>query len=105
MLDLLEAKDFGTGRAARDLYERTIDYGAHPNELALTTALRQTREEDVIRFDLAYLSDDSTPALALCQKTNAQVGVCSLRTFRLVLPERFDLLGLTDELGRLTAGL
>lgn len=105
MLDLLEARDNDTGRAVRHLYERTIDFGAHPNERALLTVLRQAREEGVVRFDLNYLSDDSTPALALCLKTNAQVGVGSLRTFRHVVPERFDLLGLSDELTRLSAGL
>jgi len=105
MMDLLEARDPGTGRAARDLYERTIDFGAHPNELALTSVLRLTWGEGAVRFDLNYLSDNSTPALALCLKTNAQVGVCALGTFRLVVPERFDLLGLSDELTRLNAGL
>lgn len=97
MLDLLETKDRETGRAARTLYERTIDFGAHPNEMALLTVLRHSEEEGAVRFDLNYLSDDSTPALALCLKTKAQVGVWSLRVFRLVVPERFDLLGLTDE--------
>lgn len=105
MLDLLEARDAAGGRAARELYERTIDYGAHPNELALLTALRLTDEGATIRFDLNYLSDDSTPALALCLKTTTQVGVCALRTFRLVIPERFNLLGLSDELTRVSAGL
>lgn len=105
MFDLLDARDIATGGPARELYERTIDYGAHPNELALLTALRLTDERETVRFDLNYLSDNSTPALALCLKTTAQVGVCALRMFRLVIPERFDLLSISDALARLSAGL
>lgn len=105
MLNLLEARDPATGWPARDLYERTIGFGAHPNEMALLTVLRQAQGEGVVRFDLNYLSDGSTPALVLCLKTNAQVGVCGLKIFRLVVPERFDILGISDELVRLAVGL
>jgi hypothetical protein len=35
----------------------------------------------------------------------AQVGACGLRIFRLVYRERFDLLGLTEELNRVMRGL
>lgn len=105
ILDLLEAKDATTGRAARYLYERTIDYGAHPNEMALLSVLRQSNNTDSVRFDVNYLSDASTPALGLCLKTNAQIGVCGLRIFRLVIPERFTILGLPDELEEVSRGL
>lgn len=104
MLDLLEARDTVTGRAAQELYDRTIDFGAHPNERALMQNLRMTRNEEAVRFERNYLVGDST-ALRLCLKTNAQVGVCSLRIFRLVMPERFDLLGLSDDIVRLSGGL
>lgn len=105
MLDLLEAKDATTSGAARSLYDRTIDYGAHPNEMALLTVLRQTENPDHVRFDVNYISDDSTPALALCLRTNAQVGVCNLRIFRLVIPERFTILGISDSLDVASRGL
>lgn len=105
MLDLLETKDATTCGVVRSLYDRTIDYGAHPNEMALTSVLRQTENPDSVRFDVNYLSDASTLALPLCLKTNAQVGVCSLRIFRLVIPERFTILGLADDLDTASRGL
>ncbi len=98
MLDLLEARDAMTGSVARTLYDRTIDYGAHPNEMALLTVLGRTENAGSVTFDVRYLSDASTQALPLCLKTNAQVGVCSLRVFRLVIPERFTILSLSDDL-------
>lgn len=104
MLDLLDAKDAATGRAARALYERTIDYGAHPNERALTQNLRMTKEVSATKFVRNYLIGDGD-ALRLCLKTTAQVGVSSLRIYQLVLPERFDLLGLSEELQRLSENL
>ena len=52
MLDLLESSHASTSRVARELYEDTIDYGAHPNERTITSALRMKKEERVIRFDL-----------------------------------------------------
>lgn len=57
-----------------------------------------------VRFDVNYLSDASTPALALCLKTTAQVGACSLRIFGLVIPERFTILGLSNELDARQSG-
>lgn len=104
MLDVLDAQDAATGAAARALYERAIDYGAHPNERALSSVLRRTDNAENIRFDLDYLSN-VPEALALCLKTTAQVGVCSLRIFRLVIPDRFTILGLSDDLDTASRGL
>jgi len=105
MFDLLDTKETTTGGVARSLYDRTIDCGAHPNEMALTSVLRQTESPESVRFDVNYLSDASTPALSLCLKTNTQVGVCSLRIFRLVIPERFTILGLANDLDAASRGL
>lgn len=105
MLDLVKARDALTGRTARCLYDRTIDHGAHPNERALSSVLRQTENANSVRFDVNYLSDASTPALALCLKTTAQVGICNLRIFRLVIPERFTILGLDENLASASRGL
>ncbi len=104
MLDLLEAMDRRIGSVARTLYERTIDFGAHPNERALTSNLRLTTEGTTRRFDLRYLTEDST-ALRLCLKTNAQVGVTALHIFSLIYPERFAILGISEALVRLREDL
>lgn len=90
--------------AVTDLYERTIDFGAHPNELALTSTTRADTHDGSRRLEVASLVGDS-PVLRVSLKTTAQVGVASLRTFKRVFRERFDLLGLSDALDEAARGL
>lgn len=104
MFTLLESKDAVTGKAVRGLYEQTIDFGAHPNEFALTSNARAESAGATKRFELSYLTGDST-ALRLCLKTTAQVGVGSLRIFRLIFRERFELLEISPALDAVTRGL
>ena len=84
--------------------DQTIDYGAHPNELALTSLLKRSDEGDVVKFNLNYLSGDSS-AFRLSIKTTAEVGLCSLYIFKNVYNDRFKILGVTDKLEKLKSGL
>ncbi|WP_133647956.1 hypothetical protein [Paraburkholderia flava] len=96
-LRALEAKD---AEAAEMLYQRTIDFGAHPNERALMQGLK---EEDVgkgIRFEVSYLFPDGD-ALEACRKTTVQAGVCALSMYRPLLRERYDILDITGLLDHL----
>lgn len=97
VLQCLELNDPRTHSVAEALYHRTIDYGAHPNEKALFSAFRQTKEKDGVRFDVLYLTGH-TLALHLCLKSCAQVGICSLDVFRNIFKERFDILGISEKL-------
>lgn len=90
---------------AKTLYDRTIDYGAHPNEQALMQVLDMERAAGDIRFEVRYLTRGEEPAFGACFKTTAQVGVCALDIFRLVFRERFQLLGLDRELDHLKRDL
>jgi hypothetical protein len=47
--------DVGEHIAAKALYERTIDHGAHPNELALFGALSVDQTEETLGFEVAIL--------------------------------------------------
>lgn len=104
MLKLAATEDETEGVVAKALYERTIDSGAHPNELALMQALQMDKRADHIEFKTIYL-DDNSVALLAALKTTAQVGVCSLSLFRLIYRERFDIMGVTDLLRHVKAGL
>lgn len=104
LLDSLESIDQDTHRVASELYKRTIDLGAHPNEKAFLSVMKLTKDEDRITFDSAYLLGN-TQALQLCLKSAALIGICSLDIFRNVFRERFDILSLTDQLGELKKGL
>lgn len=90
---------------AKALYDRTIDYGAHPNEQALMQVLRMERAAGDIRFEVRYLTPGVEAAFGACFKTTAQVGVCALDIFRIVFRERFQLLGLDRELDQLKRDL
>lgn len=104
LLDTLRAMDGKEAAVAEQLYERCIDYGAHPNERALTLSLKTETGQDTVDFRIVYQTEDPMMFRA-CLKTAAQVGVSVLGIFRLVFKERFDLTGLTDELNRAREGL
>jgi hypothetical protein len=86
------------------LYERAIDFGGHPNEMAMTGSMSIIEEEDRKTFVIKYL-DDNPQALANAIKSTAQTGLCSLFIFQHIFPERFELLGLKQQLQALRTGL
>lgn len=104
LLAALDEESRRVGSAVRDLYGRTLGYGGHPNQQALLQSLQLDREGTKLRLQLNYLTVEST-AHQLCLRTVAQVGASVLEIFRLVFSERFDLVGLSDELRSATKGL
>jgi len=89
---------------AKDLYEMTIDYGAHPNEYAFMSLMSQSKDEQKVDFKMYYLIGDSSP-FRLCLKNSARIGVCSLYIFKLIYRHRFDILRISDKLEKLKKGL
>ncbi|MBH0200251.1 MAG: hypothetical protein HP497_12665 [Nitrospira sp.] len=85
------------------MYDRTIDYGAHPNEQALMQVLQLNESAEHVELKMNYLDGDSIQ-LRLTLKTTAQVGVCSLTLFRSVYKERFDILGVTGAIDYIKNG-
>lgn len=57
--------------------------------------MKREETDELVSFELSQLNNDPK-ILILGFKTCAQVGICSLKIFKLVFPERFDLLGLSD---------
>ena len=104
MLNLAKAIDKAEGEVAELLYERTIDYGAHPNERALMQTLQISERAENVEFKIVYLEGDSDQ-MKLAFKTTGQVGVCALSLFRSVYRERFDILGVTGALDHIKKGL
>jgi len=83
-----------------ELYERTIDWGAHPNELAVTSATTKLEHEDRIHILQQYLYGDGIQfdhALG----TGQAVGLCCLNLFSHVFPERYAALNLASHLSSL----
>lgn len=104
MLDLLRSLDRSEGEVAQKLYDRTIDFGAHPNERALMGSLGIHEDPGNVHFTVNYAGGELIQFKASL-KTIAQVGVCVLGMFKLVYRERYDLVGLSDTLRELRVGL
>lgn len=95
--DCLEQADPATSTVVAQLYEKTMDFGGHPNLASLATAFRTSRGEGRRQFGIIYLTVEPL-MIRGTMKSVAQTGVCSLLIFRNIFPERFDLLGITDTL-------
>lgn len=104
VLDFLKSKDESLYKVSNELYERSIDLGAHPNERAFLSVMRQKKDESEISFDSAYLIGNE-PALQLGVKSSAQIGICALLIFQNIFKKRFELLGLSEQIDHLKRGL
>lgn len=95
----LEATDKSNYSVASTLYDRTIDFGAHPNERASTSSMIMEDRNGGKKIKQTYLSG-GTLQQQHAMKSAAQVGLCSLYIFREIFRERFDVLGLTHEMDK-----
>lgn len=79
------------------LYDRTIDYGAHPNERGFLSNTKVVESEDSKEFLQIYLQDDG-PQLDLALKTAVQAGIWALSIFQMIYPAKWELLSIKHEL-------
>ncbi|WP_117195930.1 hypothetical protein [Rhizobium terrae] len=93
----LQAADASVAKAYEILYERLIDFGAHPNEKGFSMSSNIRRENGDVHIEAIYLHSDGLP-LDLALKTTAQVGIAALRIGQIIYPQRFKDLGLDLEL-------
>ena len=80
-----------------ELYERAIAFGAHPNEMSVTSNLTIGEKDNQKEMSLPYLIGDGI-SLDHSLRSLAQVGVCVLLIFQVIFQERFELLGDSSEL-------
>ncbi len=93
----IAARDKTLADAFDTLYERLIDFGAHPNEPMLSSHTEMTRLAGEKKLDVIYLQADGPP-LDLSLKSMARVGIWSLEVFALMFPERAGELKLRSSL-------
>ena len=93
----LACVDPETAKAVALLYQLVIDYGGHPNPYALLTMV-DSKEEGKTTTELQDVLSQDCPAMRLCLKTTADVGLCALHVFHNVYRERFDILSITHKL-------
>lgn len=85
------------GRVASQIYERAIDYGAHPNERSLTTGLSIAKQGGAVKLMSAYLVNEPLK-ITFTLKSCSQAGLCSIEIFETIMPERFRVSSLDREL-------
>jgi len=97
-LDPLVADEFDR------LYDRAIDWGAHPNEKALSSRIGLKREDGRVQASVAFLSvRDAEHQVGI--KAAFHAGVLVIDLFAHLYPQRFEIAGVTAELVRLRSFL
>ena len=86
----------------KTLYERTIDFGAHPNPYAALNMMKMEKPEPDVTggFVMLALTTEDLP-LRHSIKNTAQVGLASLFIFQHIFKAKFELLGIRAEMDAL----
>ncbi|RJP64552.1 MAG: hypothetical protein C4539_14345, partial [Ignavibacteriales bacterium] len=56
LFDELESIDKKLHRISKDLYDRTIDFGAHPNERAFSSNMKILEGTETVKMELRYMT-------------------------------------------------
>lgn len=97
VMKTLETFEPSLCKITKELYDNTIDWGAHPNERAMSSCLKIIKGETQTAYKQIYLSSDATQ-LSFGLNSTATTGVCCLYIFRYIFKERFALTGVTESL-------
>ena len=92
-----EALDPITADLLHQLYETTIDFGAHPNQRGLLSSMRRAETQTDTTYQVGILHPEPV-ARSLSLKTCVEVAVGVLKVFQLVFPERFRIMSLDTEI-------
>jgi hypothetical protein len=85
-------------RIYQELYERSIDFGAHPNEKSVTlNMVKESMTTQTLQFRI--LPGDGL-VLDHALRTCAQVGICALKVLDLVFGEQFAKLDIKEKIER-----
>ncbi len=86
------------------LYQRTIDFGGHPNERSVTGSMKMVERPDRREMLAVMLHDDDT-AFKMGLKSVAQCAMVSLEILQAVFKARFELIGVNADMLELRKGL
>lgn len=93
--EILAASDIKLKDLFQGLYESTIQFGAHPNEMSVTGSIRIERQDDQEFLKIIYLHRDGVALMHSLQYMQT-VGLCVLSIFKLIFPELFDDSGVSS---------
>jgi hypothetical protein len=92
------------GARFKEMYQRTIDFGGHPNERSVTGNIKLVEEADR-RVMLAIMQHGDGIQLDAALKTVAQCGMISLEMLEIVYGAKFELLGIKEAMLKLRKSL
>jgi len=104
VLASVAAANRDAGKRFELLYQRAIDFGAHPNQLSVTGNMSIVDQPDRREMRSIYLHEDGL-ALNMALKMTATCGVCALELAQCVYNARFELLGVNAAMPYLKCGL
>lgn len=82
------------------VYENLIDYGGHPNQFGIMTALGKSEELDRITYNVGILNPRPlTVIFSLSMALSVAIG--ALKIQQLIYPERFKIMGIDREIERI----
>jgi hypothetical protein len=94
-----DALDPNTAKDLPGIYEDLIDFGAHPNQFGVMTAMRKSGGEKQVGFSIGILHAKPL-SIVLALRMAVAVAIGALKTFQLVFPERVTLAGIDLEIQR-----
>src|SRR5262249_32613675 len=81
-------------------YERSVDFGGHPNPHSIMSAIQMPESPVDQSFTALALSTDKQ-VLLHAMKSAAQVGLTALFIFQHIFTPKFELLGIREEMDKL----
>ena len=91
-----EAVDPATAKQFHELYEMSIDFGAHPNQLGAMGAMATSEVENRTTFNVGILHP-APLQLLMTMRMAIAVGIGALKVFERIFPERTKLISLDCE--------
>jgi hypothetical protein len=89
-----ELFDCSTAMQLHELYDRTIDFGGHPNEKSLFGAMSRVETANEIIYSVGILSFRDPVLVVAALHMAVAVAIGTLKVFELIFQERFLILGL-----------
>ena len=102
--ETIQKRDTKLALIFNELYERSIDFGAHPNQYGVVIGMALNEQEDRTDILQKYLHADGME-MDFGLKTTAQAGIFVLRVFQFMMPEKYMLLGVQEGILQAENGL
>jgi hypothetical protein len=95
-----EALNMSGAADMRSLYEIAIDFGAHPNQLGVLNSMQRVETSKQVDYRVGILFPQELRVM-MGVRLSVAVGVGVLNAYRVLFPERSELVGLDREIALL----